>query len=108
MQSRSEITAGICGFATTVNVSCEEYKCTIDIDSECPNVQKLAGELTELDAFGEISYRGGRPRTFELAEKYLQHPACPVSNGIIKAIEVAAELAFPQDACIKVSRIEPA
>lgn len=106
MQSRAEIQSGICGFNTTVNVSCEDYKCAIDIESECPNVRKLAAELTELDAFGEISYRGGRPRTFELAEEHLQHTACPVSSGIIKAIEVASELAFPKDACIQLTKVE--
>ncbi len=108
MQARSEITAGICGFTTTVDVECVDYKCTIGIESECPNVQKLAAELTEVDAFGEISYRGGRPRTFELAEQHLQHTACPVASGIIKTIEVAAELAFPKDACITIARIEDA
>jgi hypothetical protein len=106
MQSRSEITAGICGFTTTVDVTCQDYKCTIAIQSDCPNAQKLAAELTEADAFHEISYRGGRPRTFELAERYLQHTACPVPSGIIKAIEVAAELAFGKDVEIRVGRVE--
>ena len=107
MQARSEINSGICGFTTTVDVSCgDDYKCDIAIESECPNVKKLAAELTEVDAFGEISYRDGRPRTFELAEQYLQHTACPVASGIIKAIEVSAELAFPKDATIEVSKVE--
>jgi hypothetical protein len=106
MQSRAEITAGICGFVTTVDVSCEEYKCTIAIQSDCPDVQKLAAELTEADAFHEISYRGGRPRTFELGERYLPHAACPVPVGIIKAIEVAAELAFDRDVLIRIGRVE--
>jgi len=107
MQARSEINSGICGFTTTVDVSCgDDYKCDIAIESECPNVKKLAAELTEVDAFGEISYRDGRPRTFELAEQHLQHTACPVASGIIKAIEVSAELAFPKDATIEVSKVE--
>jgi hypothetical protein len=106
MRSRSEITAGICGFSTTVDVTCEDYKCTIAIQSDCPNVQKLAAELTEADAFHEIGYRGGRPKTFELAEQHLQHAACPVPIGIIKAIEVAAELAFGKDVEIHVGRVE--
>jgi hypothetical protein len=106
MESRSEISAGICGFETTVDVSCEDYKCTITIESDCPNVQKLAAELTEADAFTEITYRGGRPRTLELAEQHLQHPACAVPSGIIKAIEVAAELAFPKEVVIQPSRVE--
>jgi hypothetical protein len=106
MRSRSEITAGICGFTTTVDVTCEEYTCAIAIRSDCPNVQKLAAELTEADAFNEIGYRGGRPKTFELSERYLPHTACPVPIGIIKAIEVAAELAFDKDVQIHVSRLE--
>jgi hypothetical protein len=106
MESRSEISSGICGFTTTVDVSCTDYKCAIAITSDCPNVQKLAAELTDADAFAEISYRGGRPRSQELGEQYLQHTACPVPSGIIKAIEVAAELAFPKDATIQVARVE--
>jgi hypothetical protein len=34
------------------------------------------------------------------------HSACPVPAGIIKAIEVASQLALPQDAIIKVSKID--
>jgi hypothetical protein len=71
-----------------------------------PTSRKLAAELTEADAFHEISYRGGRPRTFELGERYLQHTACPVPIGIIKAIEVSAELAFDKDVQVHVSRLE--
>ena len=36
----------------------------------------------------------------------LPHFACPVPAGVFKAIEVAAGLALPRDATIRVSRDE--
>jgi hypothetical protein len=42
--------------------------------------------------------------TYQLAAKYLTHSACPVPAGILKAVEVAAGLALPKDAAIKVSK----
>lgn len=63
---------------------------------------KLAEALgEEVNAFQEISFRGG-PKVLELGPQHLSHPACPVPAGIIKAIEVAAGLALPKDACITV------
>lgn len=41
-----------------------------------------------------------------LAAKHLRHAACPVPAGIIKAVEVAAGLALPADATIKISEDE--
>ncbi len=36
--------------------------------------------------------------------QFCSHAACPVPVGIIKAVEVEAGLALPEDAHIKVSR----
>ena len=67
-------------------------------------MQKLAEHLDEVDAYREISYRGEGPLTFQLTSQYLVHPACPVPCGIIKAVEVEAELAAPKDASISPSK----
>ena len=103
----SEITSGICGFTTVVQGLPDDaapYEIHLDIESDCPAVRALARELRQVDALEEITYRRGMPHTIECAARTLRHPACPVPSGILKAIEVAAGLALPRDAMIKVWR----
>ena len=86
-----------------VEARMEDRHCTLSIKSECENIKNLSAELTVVNPFREISYRGEGPLTLKLAVKHCHHPACPVPAGIIKAVEVAAGLALPADATIKVS-----
>ena len=103
--AKVEIDAGICGFKTQVEtLMSKKRSCSITIKSSCQHIQKLAEELAEVDPFREISFRGEGPITLQLATKYCSHTACPVPTGIIKAVEVAAGLALPQDAIIRVSK----
>jgi hypothetical protein len=48
--------------------------------------QNLAGELTEVDPFREITFRGSGPRSLEMGAKHCCHTACPVPVGVIKAV----------------------
>ena len=49
------IHAGVCGFTINVKaVSDEDNKVQLEITSDCPNYQKVAKELTEVDAYKEI------------------------------------------------------
>jgi hypothetical protein len=100
----AEIESGICGFCTTVKTTTEGRTVRVEVETECGYVEKLAESLTEVDPYGEISYRGKGPVTLRLAAEHLAHPACPVPSGIIKAIEVEAGLALPKDASIKPSK----
>lgn len=100
----AEIKSGICGFSATVRSSMEGRKVALSIDSDCEAIQQLAEELTEVEPFQEITFRGEGPRTLRLGAKHCYHPACPVPVGIIKAIEVEAGLALPADAIITVSK----
>jgi hypothetical protein len=104
--AQAEIKSGICGFSATVKTQTEGSKVALSIESDCDAIQRLAEELTEVEPFQEISFRGGGPRTLELGAKHCYHPACPVPVGIIKAVEVEAGLALPADAAIKVSKTE--
>jgi hypothetical protein len=102
--TKSEINAGICGFVTVVEADDEMGKINITIKTDCPNVQKLAKELTQVEAFSEIFKRANATLTYELASKHLPHPSCPVPSGILKTIEVEAKLALPKDVSIKTTR----
>lgn len=103
----AEIHSGICGFVTTVEATADAqdpYKVHLKIASQCKACQRLANELTEVDAMREMTFRGQGPLTLELSAKHLSHASCPVPAGIIKAVEVAAGLALPKEATIKVSQ----
>ena len=100
----AEISSGICGFSATVKTQTEGRKVKVSIESECQAIQNLAAELTEVDPFQEITFRGSGPRSLELGAKHCYHTACPVPVGIIKAVEIEAGLALPKDPEIKLSK----
>ena len=100
----AEISSGICGFSATVKTQAEGRKVKVEIESDCKAIQDLAAELTEVDPFQEITFRGSGPRSLELGAKHCYHTACPVPVGIIKAVEIEAGLALPKDPEIKLSK----
>ena len=99
-----KVNAGICGMYVVIRAVADQPYGTVklEIESNCPDVQKMAEELHEVKSIGEISQRGEGPRTLRAAKK-LPHTACVAPSAIIKAIEVAAGLALPADATISVS-----
>ena len=107
--AHTRIYAGICGFTTDVLATSEdEQYVTLHIESDCPDVVRLAKKLNglTLDAYQEIGpcqQEGSiyETRILRLCGQ-LPHVACPVPAGICKAIEVAARLALPRDAHITV------
>jgi hypothetical protein len=100
--TRAKIFSGICGFTTTVEAVMDgRHRVLLTIESECEAVRCLAAELTQVNPFQEITFKGDGPLTLRLAAQHLCHTACPVPAGIIKAVEVAAGLALPADANIK-------
>lgn len=109
MDAEARIDAGVCGFHTVVTAKSENGRiCRLTIESDCPNVRRLAAELHEVDGYAQVAYGRGRPTVHELADVHLQHAACPVPSGIIKAIEVACGLALPADVSISVSKTDGA
>jgi hypothetical protein len=99
------IHAGVCGFTINVKaVNDEDNKIKLEITSDCPNYQKIAKELIELDAYKEIFNKLHIGRVYEVFAKYSPHPSCPGVSGILKTVEVAAGLALPQTATISISK----
>lgn len=103
--ARVEIDAGVCGHATTVRATkTDGYKVRLGVESTCPHVMKIAGQLDEVDALRQIGLRQGLPSVLEAAYRQCAHAACPVPSGMIKAVEVAAGLALPGDVSMRISR----
>ncbi len=108
MKGIVKVMSGICGMLTEVRATSDDQAGTVKLEfnTRCEGIQKMAGELSEVNPFEEISFRGEGPKTLRLAAKHCRHTACPVPSGIIKAIEVASGLALPKDASIEVKKEE--
>jgi len=101
--AKAVIEAGICGFVTTVEAAFDGEKVSLQIQSDCPAIMKLGEHLPSVDPYREVSSRRAIPKTLQAGLDHCTHAACPVPVGIIKAVEVAAGLALPKDAVIRVS-----
>ena len=97
------IDPGICGFLAEVTATMEGEMCGLEIVCECEPIQEMAKELAQVDPMVELGFHGEKPLTLRMFEKHCPHPSCPVPAGILKAVEVAAGLALPQEASIRVS-----
>ncbi|MDR3602135.1 MAG: hypothetical protein P4L49_16885 [Desulfosporosinus sp.] len=106
------IHAGICGFTINVKAVSDDSQSNsrrskmikLEITSDCPNYQKIAKELTEVDAYQEILNKLHMGKVYEIYAKYSPHPSCPGVSGILKTVEVAAGLALPQSASITIDK----
>jgi hypothetical protein len=102
--AKAEIFAGNCGYNTEVEATMDGQICKLHIASECPAMQKMAEELTEVNPYEEVSFRRALPKIHQAGHKHCTHAACPVPVGIIKAVEIEAKLALPTDVTIKLSK----
>jgi hypothetical protein len=108
MDIRAEVDAGVCGLASLVEArSPDGQTVVVRIESDCPRVQALAGELADLDAFEELlRLLFAQTTPALLAEKHRLHSTCLVPVAVLKAAEAAAGLALPCDCAVKLTRIE--
>ncbi len=106
MRGIVNVMSGICGMITEIRATSQDPAglVTLDINTRCDSIQQLADVLKVVNPKEEISYKGKAPKTLRMAAEHCKHTACPVPSGIIKAIEVAAGLALPKDASIKVTQ----
>lgn len=100
-----EVHAGICGHVTTVKaMGGDGYTVHVTLESTCPHVWKISGDVDDVDALQEIGLRGALPSVLRASYTHCAHAACPVPSGLVKAIEVAAGLALPQDVSMRVTK----
>jgi hypothetical protein len=106
---RTEISAGVCGFHTTVLAHSEDgQNVTLEITSDCETIRRLAEVLkTPIDAWQEIGHgfegvvhRGVR------AHHKSGCAGCVVPSGIFKSVQVAGGVALPAPASLTIERTE--
>jgi len=79
----------------------------VEIEGACPRIQSYAAQAMELDAYQELL---GKPLAqtlpVRLAAEHNLHATCLVPVAVLKAAEVAAGLALPQNASIELERVD--
>jgi hypothetical protein len=89
---------GACGFACTIRAKkTDRRRVSIAISgSQCRQIRKLSGCVTDL-SLKELFVPLTRNPVYANAEQCGCHASCPVPCAILKAAEVAMEMAVPRE-----------
>ena len=89
---------GVCGFPCTIRAKkTDRRQVSVTISgSQCRQIQKLSGCVTVL-SMKELFIPLTRNPVYTSAEKTGCHASCAVPSAILKAAEVAMEMAVPRD-----------
>lgn len=106
MQGEADIRPGICGFRTIARAESSDGEAVdITLETDCPNVTRLAELLAEempLNAYREIDPRADNTvLTAGRASRCCTD--CIVPASVLKAMRVAGELAFAKDASVTIA-----
>jgi len=88
---------GICGF--TGSIKARRYKrwsALLNINSKCGQIKKMALQLDKI-TMKELFLPPAQNPVFCAAKQAGCHPSCPFPVAVLKAAEVAMELALPRD-----------
>jgi hypothetical protein len=102
-----DIDPGVCGLPSTARISSRDMQhATIEIQSQCPDIQALGEELGELDGYAEAFNKVGGSPLYELARKHCRHAACPVPMALVKGVEAAIGAALPKDVGVQIRKAD--
>ena len=101
----ASVDAGICGFACRIKAwKIDKRTVGLEIsESECQQIQDYSELIRQL-TLNEVFVPATRNPVYLAAEQSGCHASCPVPVAVLKAAEVAMEMALPRDASI---RFEP-
>jgi hypothetical protein len=105
--SRAEVYAGICGHSAVIEVTkVDERSVQVVIHSACEQITAMNPDLARIQWKGrghEVFKRMMESVVYQSADKHIRHTACPIPMAILKAIEIEAGIALPQDVTITFS-----
>ena len=97
-ENKLTVDAGACRFLTKISTVCQDdMTVRFTIESDCPSVRKLADALGGADAVETVSSRIFDNPIMAKCNEFIPHPACPVPCALVKACEVAADLAVKKN-----------
>lgn len=102
-----KVDPGICGFVCEITAEkIDRRTVRLEINgSKCGQIKKLAAQLkpmTVSDLFVPVT----RNPLFKAAERCGCHLSCPIPTALVKASEIALELALPKNVMITYTECE--
>ena len=96
------VNAGICGFNCRIKAwKIDKRAVGLEIsESECQQILQFSELLSKLTLKGLFMPVTRNP-VYLTAEQSGCHPSCPIPAAVLKAAEVAMEMALPRDAFIR-------
>lgn len=93
---------GICGFPCTIKAQkLNNQVVSVEIGrSECKQIQRMATRLSAM-SLKELFMPLTRNPVYVAAEKSGCHSSCVIPAAVLKAVEVALEMALPRDVSIQ-------
>ncbi len=91
------VSPGICGFNCSIStIKAERRSVKVEILSDCEKIRKLADEVKLVGLRDALAPFSKNP-VYMAAEKSGCHVSCPVPSAILKACEVALDIALPKE-----------
>lgn len=92
---------GICGFPGSIRVQrAGRYSVKVELKSGCQQIKGVASVLDEVK-MSELFLPASRNPVYRAAELANCHASCPYPSAILKAAEVALEMALPKEVKFK-------
>lgn len=94
-----------CGLTTTATLAttADMMHVSLDVDSQCAAIRKIAAELPQVNPYMEMS-RNGEGRLLDVGRELCSHTSCPVPSAFIKGAEIEAGLDLPKPVIIEYSK----
>ena len=97
-EAKITVDAGVCRFKTTIHAAGQDdFSVIFTIESDCPNVKKLADGLGPVDAMDAVMSKIADNALMVRCSEFLPHPACPIPCALVKACEVATGLGLKKN-----------
>lgn len=96
------VNSGVCGFTCRIRAwRIDKTTAGLEIsESECQQIQAFSEQLSQL-SLKEIFMPITRNPVYLAAEQSKCHPSCPIPAAVLKAAEVAMEMALARNASIR-------
>lgn len=110
MKVRTQIEPGICNFKAVVTAETEDSRnVTFQFESDCETIKEFAKRVDEISPVDAIMTVGpGEDPILAIAREMLQKKgcceACIVPAAVVKAMQVATNLALAKDVSIKIEK----
>jgi len=101
---KATVEPGVCRLKTVIIATLDDDTSMVafNIESECPNIKKLAALMTPICPYTEVEAGILNNEVYKRAGTVVPHAACPVPCAMMKSLEAAGGLALRKNVTITI------